>query len=140
MKRYFGLLLLLLIAALTVSSAQDALTGKKVILAGTVQAALGGKAWDSNGEITRMKEVSSGVFEFAAFENGTRTLAHAIAESSAFSIAGGGDTLAAIAKYKASQDKLREAKQTIVSLIDQITDYQTVMEQVGRLVRMLCCT
>ena len=40
-----------------------------------------------------------GVFEFAAFENGTRTLAHAIAESSAFSIAGGGDTLAAIAKY-----------------------------------------
>jgi phosphoglycerate kinase len=40
-----------------------------------------------------------GVFEFAAFENGTRTIAMAIAESSAFSIAGGGDTLAAIAKY-----------------------------------------
>ena len=40
-----------------------------------------------------------GVFEFAAFENGTKTIAHAIAESSAFSIAGGGDTLAAIAKY-----------------------------------------
>ncbi len=40
-----------------------------------------------------------GVFEFPAFENGTRTIAHAIAESSAFSIAGGGDTLAAIAKY-----------------------------------------
>ena len=40
-----------------------------------------------------------GVFEFAAFENGTRTLAHAIANSNAFSIAGGGDTLAAIAKY-----------------------------------------
>jgi len=40
-----------------------------------------------------------GVFEFAAFENGTRTVAHAIAESNAFSIAGGGDTLAAIAKY-----------------------------------------
>ena len=40
-----------------------------------------------------------GVFEFAAFENGTRTLAQAIAGSSAFSIAGGGDTLAAIAKY-----------------------------------------
>ena len=40
-----------------------------------------------------------GVFEFAAFENGTRVIAHAIAESSAFSIAGGGDTLAAIAKY-----------------------------------------
>ena len=40
-----------------------------------------------------------GVFEFAAFENGTRTIANAIAQSSAFSIAGGGDTLAAIAKY-----------------------------------------
>ena len=40
-----------------------------------------------------------GVFEFAAFEHGTQVIAHAIAESSAFSIAGGGDTLAAIAKY-----------------------------------------
>ncbi len=40
-----------------------------------------------------------GVFEFAAFENGTRVIASAIARSSAFSIAGGGDTLAAIAKY-----------------------------------------
>jgi phosphoglycerate kinase len=40
-----------------------------------------------------------GVFEFAAFENGTKTIAQAIANSSAFSIAGGGDTLAAIAKY-----------------------------------------
>jgi phosphoglycerate kinase len=40
-----------------------------------------------------------GVFEFSAFENGTKEIAHAIASSSAFSIAGGGDTLAAIAKY-----------------------------------------
>jgi phosphoglycerate kinase len=40
-----------------------------------------------------------GVFEFDAFANGTRTIARAIAESPAFSIAGGGDTLAAIAKY-----------------------------------------
>ncbi|NBT91717.1 MAG: phosphoglycerate kinase [Betaproteobacteria bacterium] len=40
-----------------------------------------------------------GVFEYAAFENGTKVLAQAIAQSSAFSIAGGGDTLAAIAKY-----------------------------------------
>jgi phosphoglycerate kinase len=40
-----------------------------------------------------------GVFEFDAFAHGTETIAHAIAESSAFSIAGGGDTLAAIAKY-----------------------------------------
>jgi phosphoglycerate kinase len=44
-----------------------------------------------------------GVFEFPAFENGTRTLAHAIADSDAFSIAGGGDTLAAIAKYGIEQ-------------------------------------
>ena len=40
-----------------------------------------------------------GVFEFDAFAGGTRALALAIAESPAFSIAGGGDTLAAIAKF-----------------------------------------
>ena len=40
-----------------------------------------------------------GVFEFDAFGKGTETLARAIAASSAFSIAGGGDTLAAIEKY-----------------------------------------
>jgi phosphoglycerate kinase len=45
-----------------------------------------------------------GVFEFAAFENGTREIAKAIAASSAFSIAGGGDTLAAIAKYGIEKD------------------------------------
>ncbi len=44
-----------------------------------------------------------GVFEFAAFENGTKVIAQAIAASSAFSIAGGGDTLAAIAKYGIEQ-------------------------------------
>ena len=45
-----------------------------------------------------------GVFEFAAFENGTKVIAQAIAASSAFSIAGGGDTLAAIAKYGIEKD------------------------------------
>ena len=45
-----------------------------------------------------------GVFEFPAFENGTRVIAQAIAASSAFSIAGGGDTLAAIAKYGIEKD------------------------------------
>jgi len=40
-----------------------------------------------------------GVFEFDAFAKGTETVARAIAESDAFSIAGGGDTLAAIDKY-----------------------------------------
>ena len=45
-----------------------------------------------------------GVFEFDAFAKGTETLARAIAESEAFSIAGGGDTLAAIAKYGIEKD------------------------------------
>ena len=40
-----------------------------------------------------------GVFEFDAFGGGTETLAKAIASSEAFSIAGGGDTLAAVDKY-----------------------------------------
>ena len=45
-----------------------------------------------------------GVFEFDAFAHGTETIARAIAASSAFSIAGGGDTLAAIAKYGLEDD------------------------------------
>ena len=45
-----------------------------------------------------------GVFEFDAFANGTQTIARAIAASNAFSIAGGGDTLAAIAKYGIEKD------------------------------------
>jgi phosphoglycerate kinase len=45
-----------------------------------------------------------GVFEFDAFAKGTETIARAIAASSAFSIAGGGDTLAAIAKYGIEKD------------------------------------
>ncbi|MDE2593511.1 MAG: phosphoglycerate kinase [Burkholderiales bacterium] len=45
-----------------------------------------------------------GVFEFEAFSHGTEVVARAIAESSAFSIAGGGDTLAAIAKYGIEKD------------------------------------
>jgi phosphoglycerate kinase len=44
-----------------------------------------------------------GVFEFDQFGEGTKTLALAIANSKAFSIAGGGDTLAAIAKYNISE-------------------------------------
>ena len=45
-----------------------------------------------------------GVFEFDAFSHGTETVARAIAASPAFSIAGGGDTLAAIAKYGIEAD------------------------------------
>ena len=46
-----------------------------------------------------------GVFEFDQFGEGTKALAHAIAESNGFSIAGGGDTLAAVDKYDVS-DKI----------------------------------
>jgi len=46
-----------------------------------------------------------GVFEFDQFGNGTQSLANAIAESGAFSLAGGGDTVAAIDKYGIS-DKI----------------------------------
>lgn len=45
-----------------------------------------------------------GVFEFDAFAKGTEVIARAIAESPAFSIAGGGDTLAAIAKFGIAGD------------------------------------
>lgn len=45
-----------------------------------------------------------GVFEFDAFGHGTQALAHAIAASPAFSIAGGGDTLAAVDKYGIEAD------------------------------------
>jgi phosphoglycerate kinase len=45
-----------------------------------------------------------GVFEFEAFSHGTETVARAVAASDAFSIAGGGDTLAAIAKYGIEKD------------------------------------
>ena len=45
-----------------------------------------------------------GVFEFDQFGEGTKVLAEAIAASSAFSVAGGGDTLAAIDKYGVADD------------------------------------
>lgn len=45
-----------------------------------------------------------GVFEFDQFGEGTKAIAMAIAQSSAFSIAGGGDTLAAVSKYNISDD------------------------------------
>ena len=45
-----------------------------------------------------------GVFEFEPFSHGTEAIARAIAASPAFSIAGGGDTLAAIAKYGIEKD------------------------------------
>ena len=65
----------------------SALLAKQIMTAGTV-------VW--NGPV--------GVFEFDAFSHGTETIARAIAASPAFSIAGGGDTLAAIAKYGIERD------------------------------------
>ena len=41
-----------------------------------------------------------GVFEFDAFAGGTRALSNAVAESEGFSVAGGGDTLAAIDQFE----------------------------------------
>jgi len=64
-----------------------AILAEKLLAAGTI-------VW--NGPV--------GVFEFDAFAHGTETVARAIAKSSAFSIAGGGDTLAAIAKYGIEKD------------------------------------
>jgi phosphoglycerate kinase len=63
------------------------------LLAGTLKSA-GTIVW--NGPV--------GVFEFDAFAKGTEAIARAIAASPAFSIAGGGDTLAAIAKYGIAKD------------------------------------
>lgn len=45
-----------------------------------------------------------GVFEFDSFSNGTRTVAQAVAQSPGFSLAGGGDTVAAIAKFNIADD------------------------------------
>jgi pullulanase len=49
----------------------DSIDPTKVVLPGTIQGALGGADWNPNGDITRMTEVSKGVFEFvAAFPKG----------------------------------------------------------------------
>jgi phosphoglycerate kinase len=45
-----------------------------------------------------------GVFEFDQFAKGTETMAHAIANSEAFSLSGGGDTIAAIEKFNVAKD------------------------------------
>jgi phosphoglycerate kinase len=57
-----------------------------------------------NGAGTILWNGPVGVFEFDQFGEGTRVLAQAIARSPAFSIAGGGDTIAAIEKYGVAED------------------------------------
>ena len=84
-------------AVATVKAATDVADDDLILDIGPVTAAALAAQLKAAGTIVWNGPV--GVFEFAAFENGTRVIAHAIAESSAFSIAGGGDTLAAIAKY-----------------------------------------
>ena len=84
-------------AEATVKAASDVADDDLILDIGPKTAAMLAEQLKAAGTIVWNGPV--GVFEFAAFENGTKVLAHAIADSSAFSIAGGGDTLAAIAKY-----------------------------------------
>jgi phosphoglycerate kinase len=84
-------------AVATVKAATDVAEDDLILDIGPVTAAKLAEQLKAAGTIVWNGPV--GVFEFPAFENGTKVIAQAIAASSAFSIAGGGDTLAAIAKY-----------------------------------------
>jgi phosphoglycerate kinase len=89
-------------APATVKAAQDVADDDLILDIGPVTAARLAKQLMAAGTIVWNGPV--GVFEFDAFAHGTETLARAIAASPAFSIAGGGDTLAAIAKYGIESD------------------------------------
>ena len=84
-------------AVATVKAASDVANDDLILDIGPKTAAMLAEQLKSAGTIVWNGPV--GVFEFDAFAHGTETIARAIAHSSAFSIAGGGDTLAAIAKY-----------------------------------------
>jgi len=84
-------------AAATVKSVDDVAADDMIFDIGPRTAQMLADKMKSAGTIVWNGPV--GVFEFDQFGKGTETLARAIAASSAFSIAGGGDTLAAIAKY-----------------------------------------
>jgi len=88
-------------APATIKAATDVAEDDLILDIGPDTAARLGAQLKSAGTIVWNGPV--GVFEFPAFENGTRVIADAIAQSPAFSIAGGGDTLAAIAKYGIEQ-------------------------------------
>ncbi len=85
-----------------VKAAQDVAADDMILDIGPQTAARLAAQLESAGTIVWNGPV--GVFEMAPFEGGTRAIAQAIARSSAFSIAGGGDTLAAIAKYGIEKD------------------------------------
>jgi phosphoglycerate kinase len=89
-------------APATVKAAQDVAADDLILDIGPQTAAVIAAQLKAAGTIVWNGPV--GVFEFDAFAKGTETIARAIAESSAFSIAGGGDTLAAIAKYGIEKD------------------------------------
>ncbi|MDO4769921.1 MAG: phosphoglycerate kinase [Brachymonas sp.] len=89
-------------APATVKAAQDVAEDDMILDIGPQTAALLAEKLKTAGTIVWNGPV--GVFEFDQFAKGTETIAHAIAASPAFSIAGGGDTLAAIAKYGIDKD------------------------------------
>ena len=89
-------------APATVKAATDVADDDLILDIGPQTAALLAEQLKAAGTIVWNGPV--GVFEFDAFAHGTETLARAIAASPAFSIAGGGDTLAAIAKYGIEKD------------------------------------
>ena len=88
-------------AAATVKDAKDVAEDDMILDIGPQTAALLADKLKAAGTIVWNGPV--GVFEFDQFSKGTQTIARAIADSAAFSIAGGGDTLAAIAKYGIEQ-------------------------------------
>jgi len=89
-------------AAATVKAATDVAEDDLILDIGPQTAAKLAEQLKAAGTIVWNGPV--GVFEFDAFAHGTETIARAIAASDAFSIAGGGDTLAAIAKYGIDKD------------------------------------
>ena len=89
-------------APATVKSAADVAADDLILDIGPKTAAKLGAQLEAAGTIVWNGPV--GVFEFDAFAKGTEAIARAVAKSGAFSIAGGGDTLAAIAKYGIEKD------------------------------------
>ncbi|HLL18207.1 MAG TPA: phosphoglycerate kinase [Rubrivivax sp.] len=89
-------------AAATVKAAADVADDDLILDIGPRTAAMLAEQLKAAGTIVWNGPV--GVFEFDAFAGGTATIARAIADSAAFSIAGGGDTLAAVAKYGIEAD------------------------------------
>jgi phosphoglycerate kinase len=89
-------------AEATVKAAQDVAEDDLILDIGPKTAARLAEKLKAAGTIVWNGPV--GVFEFDAFAKGTEAIARAVADSDAFSIAGGGDTLAAIAKYGIETD------------------------------------